>query len=107
MADVQALKRIYRRLAEAETNSGTLAEQKAWLLQTFVARAKEVDGGGFKATTANFEGGTFSGLYEGASAEDRALALDAAIREIEAEIAGVTDLNKPAVLIPRFCNVPR
>lgn len=110
MADIQTLKRLYRRMAKLKAGD-ELADQKAWLEETFLKRAGEADEGGFQATNDSFEGSSFAGLYKGASAEDRALALDDALSEIEAEIAAVeADEAKPqpiAALIPRVICAPR
>lgn len=112
MADIQTLTRLYRRMAKLKANAPRgLAEQETWLEETFLKRAGEADEGGFQATNDAFEGSSFAGVYKGASAEDRALALDAAIAEIEAEIAAVEadeDAPQPiAALIPRVIQAPR
>ena len=110
MADLQTLKRLYRRMAKL-TAGDDLAAQKTWLEETFLKRAGEADGGGFQATNDAFEGSSFAGIYKGSSAEDRALALDDALTEIEAEIAAAdADEAKPqpiAALIPRVITAPR
>ena len=112
MADLQTLTRLYRRMAKLKADHPKgLAEQKGWLEETFLKRAGEADEGGFQATNDAFEGSSFAGVYKGASAEDRALALDTAITEIDAEIAAVeADDTQPqpiAALIPRVITAPR
>jgi hypothetical protein len=112
MADTQTLKRLYRRMAKLSAAAPKgLAEQKAWLEETFLKRAVEADGGGFQALSDSMEGSTFAGAYKGASAEDRALALEDALTEIEAEIAAEeADEAAPAAIgciIPRVICAPR
>ena len=111
MADIQTLRRIYRRMAKLKAADSTLAAQKVWLEETFLKRAGEADEGGFQATNDSFEGSSFAGLYKGASAEDRALALDDALSELEAEIAAEAaeeEAPQPiAALIPRVITAPR
>jgi hypothetical protein len=112
MADIQALKRIYRRLAiiQSEAPNG-LAEQKTWLTTQFTTRATGADAGGFQAGASSFEGGSFSGAWKGASEEDRATALVIALEEIDLEIeAEDADEMIPvptAVLMPRVVCAPR
>jgi hypothetical protein len=106
MADVGLLKRMYRRWA-ALVKPDSLAEQKAWLEEKFVARMTGADDGGFEATSTGFEGGSMSGIINGSSAEARASALDLAIEEITKEMAEETDVTGVAVLMPRVCGVPR
>lgn len=111
MADIQTLKRLYRRMAKlsAEAPKG-LAEQKTWLEETFLKRAGEADEGGFQALSDSVEGSSFAGAYKGASAEDRALALDDALSEIESEIAAAeVDEAAPAAIaaiLPRVIRAP-
>lgn len=111
MADTQALKRIYRRLARINTSEGTLSAQKTWLQATFLTRGTAADAGGFEASSSSFEGGSFAGLWRGSTTEDRALALVWALDEIDAEIAaaaaGTVAPVPTAVLMPRVICAPR
>lgn len=109
MADLQSLTRIYRRLAQE--NGGTdLSAQKTWLVTTFMVRASGADAGGFQPSATSFEGGSFSGLFRGASEEERAISLLNAIEEVEAAIAAADagTVAPPAVatLLPRVITAP-
>lgn len=112
MADLESLKRMYRRLAliKAETPV-TLRTQKLYLESLFVPRAEKADGGGMQATSTSFEGGAFAAVFKGSSDEERAVALLNAIEDIEREIAAETDgAAAPlavAALLPRVICAPR
>jgi hypothetical protein len=111
-ADIEALCRIYRRLATINaTAPKALADQKTYLETLFVTRAGKADGGGLQAASTSFEGGAFSAVYKGSSDEERALALDMALTQIQAEIdAAADDEVTPAptaALLPRIICAPR
>lgn len=103
MADIQALKTIYRRLAKLEAGS-SLAAQKAYLEPLFKAHALNVDEGDAVATAISRLGSNSAWLHRGATAEERATAINGALADLEAEIAndGGSSLSAPAPLIIRF-----
>lgn len=112
MADIQALTRIYRRLAIIQSDAPhALTDQRDWLTTTFTSRATEADEGGFQAGSTSFDGHSFSGVFRGATSEERATALAAALDQIDAEIvAEAADEVTPAaaaVLLPRIITAPR
>lgn len=105
MADIQALKSIYRRLAKIEAGD-TLAAQKVYLEARFKAAALNVDEGDAVATAISRLGSNSAWLYRGATAQDRATALNGALADIEGEIDGLGNAAKPAPLIMRFGQSP-
>lgn len=111
MADIAALKQMYRRLARIKTTEGTLDAQKQWLETAFTTRADAADAGGFQASSRSFEGLTFTGIWKGASDEERAQALMEALddidREIAAEAADEVTPTPIAALMPRVITAPR
>lgn len=105
MADIQALKTIYRRLAKLEAGN-ELADQKTYLEARFRAAAQNVDEGDPVATAISRLGSNSNWLYRGATAEDRATALTGALADIEGEIDGLGNASTPAPLIMRFGQTP-
>lgn len=108
MADLQQLKTLYLRLAKLKSvDPHGLPEQKKWLEETFLQRATEAEQGGFRATATNFTDGSLSGIWDGSTAEQRALALDLALKEIESAIEGKPITTGLTSLTPRFVSIPR
>lgn len=107
VADIQSLKTIYRRLAKIEAGAA-LADQKAWLESKFVAHAGAVDEGDAVATAIGKLGSNSAWLWRGATAQERAEALNAALADIEAEIENDegSAVTAPAPLIMRFGEAP-
>lgn len=105
MADIQALKTIYRRLAKQQAGN-ELAAQKTYLEARFAAAAENMDEGDAVAINIARLGSTSGWLYRGATAEERGLALHHAITEIDGEIDGLGSATKPAPLIMRFGEPP-
>lgn len=107
MADIQALKTIYRRLAKIEAGN-LLADQKTYLEARFSAAAKNVDEGDPVNTAVGRLGSNSAWLYRGSNSEERAQAINGALADIEAEIEndGGASLTSPAPLIVRFAHGP-
>jgi hypothetical protein len=109
MASIPNLTRIYRQMAR-QLGGAELPAQKRWLEDKFLQLSSSADGGGFRATSDSVEGSTFTGEYEGSSAEDRTLAVLAALEEVQAEIAaaaaGTTAAASAFSLVPRIVNAP-
>lgn len=112
MADLESLKRMYRRLALIEAaEPKALEDQKTYLEGLFVTRADKANKGGLQATSTSFEGGAITAVFKGSSDEERATALLNAIEEIEAEIAaeeaGSEVPLRVAAIMPRVICAPR
>lgn len=103
MADIQALKTIYRRLAKQEAGTA-LTAQKTYLEARFKVAAENMEDGDAVATGISRLGSNSTWLYRGATSEERAQALAGALADIEAEIAnaGGSATSSPAPLIMRF-----
>lgn len=112
VADIQVLKRIYRRLAtyQAAAPKG-LAEQRAWLIERFTNQATDADAGNPEITGTKYKGQESTMQLRGSTAEERAAALELALTEIDAEIAAADAGEDPPVpcgaLLPRVVSAPR
>ena len=91
---------MYRRLARSNAGAD-LAAQAAFLTAAFLAKAALADDGDVNVQNQGYEGSSASFLYRGATAEERAEALDDALRQLEDEIAG-TNRSAPGMLTPIF-----
>lgn len=105
MADIQALKSIYRRLAAQEAGT-SLAAQKTYLEGIFSAHAKNVDEGDVVGVSINKLGSSSAWLHRGATSEERAHAVNLALVDLEGEIQGLGSMSAPAPLIMRFGESP-
>jgi hypothetical protein len=101
--DIDSLARIARR--EARILSADLDHQLAWLIASFTANGG-IRENNTEATQLGQEGSSSTFQYRGSTAEERRLALDRVITEVEAEIAARdAGQDKPiggTMLRPRF-----
>lgn len=102
MADIDSLKRIYRRLAKAKAGDD-LATQIAWLGTTFVRHAETTDDDSARVVSLSGEGTSTGFAFPDSTPQERAEALDRLITEMEAELAGEAAAQRPGFLVPHFC----
>lgn len=100
-ADITFLTRMYRRLARINAGE-SLPAQLAWLEASFVAKATQADDGDVNAASQSYQGSAAAYIYRGSTAEERAEALDDAMRQIEEAIAEVMPRSAPGMLTPVF-----
>lgn len=102
MADIDSLKRIYRRLAKVKAGDD-LATQIQWLETTFVRHAEHTDEDSQRVTTTGFKNQSAGFAFPDSTPQERAEALDRLITEMEAELAGELASQRPGFLVPHFC----
>lgn len=105
MADIDSIKRIYRRLAKIKAGDD-LQLQIKWLMETFVAHAEHADADSQRVTVANYKTSNSSFAFPDSTPHERAEALDRLITEMEAEIAGAAAVMRPGFLVPQFDTYP-
>lgn len=103
-ADISDLKRIYRRLArsKAEAPHG-LSEQITWLTTTFLGHAERTNADTMRVTTLSQEGGSSSFAFPDSTPQERAVALDQLLTELEAERDGTVNPYGGSIIVPHFC----
>lgn len=101
MADIDSIKRIYRRLAKIKAGDD-LQLQINWLMETFVRHAEHVDADSPRVTVSNYKTNVSNFAFPDSTPQERADALDRLITEMEAEIAGEAAALRPGFLVPEF-----
>jgi len=102
MADLDSIKRIYRRLAKIKAGD-ELQIQINWLQETFLRHAEHTDEDSQRVTSTGFSSQSAGFAFPDSTPQERADALDRVISELEAELAGAAAANRPGFLVPQFC----
>lgn len=101
MADIDSIKRIYRRLAKIKAGDD-LQLQIDWLMETFVTHAEHADADSKRVTVSNYKSNVSNFAFPDSTPHERADALDRLITEMEAELAGEVAALRPGFLVPQF-----
>ena len=101
MADIDSIKRIYRRLAKIKAGN-ELQAQIDWLTETFVTHAEHTDADSPRVTVSNYKANVSNFAFPDSTPQERADALDRLITEMEAELAGAAAVLSPGFLVPQF-----
>lgn len=91
IADLTSDYRFHARIL----HTGDLAKQKEWLVEQYLTLA--ADRSGAEITATSFEGSSHAAQFRSATPDDRRMALQRAIEEVESEIAGdvAKSLSRP------------
>jgi len=102
MADLDSIKRIYRRLAKIKAGDD-LQLQINWLQETFIRHAEHTDEDSQRVTSTGFSSQSAGFAFPDSTPQERADALDRVITEMEAELAGTSATSRPGFMVPHFC----
>jgi hypothetical protein len=102
MADIDSIKRIYKRLARVKAGE-ELQAQITWLTETFVRHAEHTDDDSSRVNNTGFQGQSSGFEFPDSTPQERADALDKLLTELEAELAGALAPSRPGFLVPIFC----